>query len=307
MKSETWLLLLYGLPTKRNSARVSLWRKLKKFGAVQLKTSAYLLPDQAAHYERFQWLVKQIEDDGGEATLIRVAEIEGLSRRQIVQLFNDARAEEYRGLTDEVRKAMGARGKPMNSEFELEVEKFRRELAQIKQVDYFNCPVAPEAERLLRRVGGQKSPRNKGKTLLKRRDFQRKKWLTRPRPGIDRVGSAWLIRKFIDPKARFVFAHNASDFRDAIPFDMYGVEFSHQGEDCTFETLIKRFGIQDRGVREMGEMIHDADLEDGKFQRSECMGLDKILQGWARAGLKDQQLIEQGVECFEALYQQLKK
>src|SRR5215212_6473704 len=107
MKSETWLLLLYGLPTKLNSARVSLWRKLKKFGAVQLKTSAYLLPDQPAHYERFQWLAKQIEDDGGEATLIRVAEIEGLSQREIAQLFNNARAEEYRDLMTELRKAMG--------------------------------------------------------------------------------------------------------------------------------------------------------------------------------------------------------
>ena len=274
---------------------------------MQLKTSAYLLPDQPVNYERFQWLAKQIEDDGGEATLIRVAEIEGLSQRQVVQLFNKARAEEYRGLMEELRKAVETKGKAKNDRFEVGLEKFRRDLAQIKQVDYFGCPVALEAEGLLRQVGGQKPPDSKGKTLLKRRDFQGRKWLTRPRPGIDRVGSAWLIRKFIDPKARFVFGHNPSKFPDAIPFDMYGVEFSHHGEDCTFETLIKRFAIQDRRVREMGEMIHDADLEDGKFQRAECIGLDKILQGWARGGLKDLQLIERGGECFEALYQELRK
>ena len=305
MKSETWLLLLYGLPTKRNSARVSLWRKLKKFGAVQLKTSAYLLPDQPLHYERFQWLAKQIEDDGGEATLIRVAEIEGLSQRQIVQLFNKARAEEYGEIIVEARKATRVDKKQKQHRVNGETERLRREFAQIKQIDYFNCPLAIEAERLIRQAVETRG--NKGGPLLRRRDFQRRKWLTRPKPGIDRVGSAWLIRKFIDRKATFVFADEPSKVPGAIPFDMYGAEFSHHGEDCTFETLVKRFGIQDGRVREMAEMIHDVDLEDGKFQRSECVGIEKILQGWAKAGMSDQKLIRQGVECFEALYQQLAK
>src|SRR2546422_6950783 len=116
MKSETWLLLLYALPTRRNSARVSLWRKLNKFGAVQVKTSAYLLPDQPANYERFQWLAKQIQDDGGEATLIRVAEIEGLPHARIVQLFNNARAEEYKALMKPMRQAVNAGRNSRNNE-----------------------------------------------------------------------------------------------------------------------------------------------------------------------------------------------
>src|SRR4051812_36692641 len=159
MKSETWLLLLYGLPTRRNSARVSLWRKLKKFGAVQLKTSAYLLPDQPTHYERFQWLAKQIQDDGGEATLIRVAEIEGLSQRQIVQLFNKARADEYRELIIEARKAARAGKKQKGKGLDGEAERLRRLFAQIKQIDYFNCPVAIEAERLIRQTAEGRSNR----------------------------------------------------------------------------------------------------------------------------------------------------
>src|SRR4051812_37291974 len=95
---SSWLLLLYGLPTKSSNARVNLWRKLKKFGAIQLKTSAYILPDEPVHYERYQWLATQIQDDGGEATLIRVAEIEGLRNEDIIRLFNEARAAEYREL-----------------------------------------------------------------------------------------------------------------------------------------------------------------------------------------------------------------
>src|SRR5437762_9083884 len=116
MKSATWLLLLYALPTRRNTARVSLWRKLKSFGAVQLKTSAYLLPDQPANYERFQWLAKQIQDDGGEATLIRVAEIEGFPHARIVQLFNNSRAEDYKELIKSLPPVANAVGKSKGKE-----------------------------------------------------------------------------------------------------------------------------------------------------------------------------------------------
>ena len=309
MKSETWLLLLYALPTRRNSARVSLWRKLNKFGAVQLKTSAYLLPDQPANYERFQWLARQIQDQGGEATLIRVAEVEGLPHSRIVQLFNNARAQDYKALIKSLQPFINTAGKSKGKEPLADPDKFHRQFLQIKQVDYFNCPIAHEAQmflekldRLLHGKGTRKS-----KPALQLRNFQKKTWLTRPRPEVDRVGSAWLIRRFIDRKAKFVFANEASAFPDAIPFDMYGVEFSHHGEDCTFETLVTRFGIHDRAVGQMGEVVHDADLEDGKFQRCEGIGIDRVLKGWAKAGLTDEQLLRRGGQCFEALYLELRK
>ena len=130
--------------------------------------------------------------------------------------------------------------------------------------------------------------------------------MTRPRPGIDRAGSAWLIRKFIDPKAKFVFGSEPSAHPRALPFDMAEVEFSHHGDDCTFETLVKRFGIAEKAVLKMAEMVHDADLEDGKFQRTECIGINVVLTGWARTKLSDADLLERGVECFEGLYQQLR-
>src|SRR5512141_2190073 len=98
MDSTTWLLLLYALPTPRNAARVNLWRKLKKFGAVQLKTSGYVLPDEPTHLERFQWLAGQIRDAGGQATIIRVADIDGVSNEEVVNMFNDARTADYKEL-----------------------------------------------------------------------------------------------------------------------------------------------------------------------------------------------------------------
>jgi hypothetical protein len=306
VKSETWLLLLYGLPANRNTARVSLWRKLKKFGAVPLKTSAYLLPDEPVNYERVQWLAKQIQDEGGEATLIRVAEIEGLSHTQIIQLFNNARAEEYKGLMESLRRVLDGRKKFKGTEMDL--EKFHRRFIEIKEIDYFNSPIAHDAQMLLDKAGKTLAQTPGGKRpQLDSGNFQGKTWLTRPRPEVDRVGSAWLIRRFIDLRAKFVFAAETSVFPEAIPFDMFGVEFSHHGDDCTFETLVKRFQIKDKAVRQIAEMVHDTDLEDGKFQRFECLGIDRILKGWAKSGLTDEQLLKQGGECFEALYQQLRK
>src|SRR5207249_10484797 len=95
MKATAWLLLLFSLPTNRNTERVAVWRRLKKMGAVQIKTSTYLLPDEAAQYEQFQWPAKQIRDYGGDSTLVHAQEIEGLTRERVISMFNEARAKNY--------------------------------------------------------------------------------------------------------------------------------------------------------------------------------------------------------------------
>jgi hypothetical protein len=306
---SSWLLLLYGLSSKHASVRVSLWRKLKKFGAVQLKTSAYVLPDEPVHYERFQWLAKQIQDDGGEATLIRVAEIEGLPNDDIIRLFDQARAAEYRELKEAIQQALAKDKKSKNKALESELEKFQRRFNEIKEIDYFQCPAVQDAEMMLQRLERVVKPKLKtGETArLDKSKFLGRTWLTRPRPGIDRAGSAWLVTRFIDPKAKFIFGMEPAKYPQALPFDMADAEFSHHGEDCTFETLVKRFGITEKAVLTMAEMIHDADVEDGKFQRHEGLGLDAVLRGWAKTGIPDSELLAKGMECFEALYQGIKK
>jgi hypothetical protein len=139
------------------------------------------------------------------------------------------------------------------------------------------------------------------------KDYVGRTWLTRPRPEIDRVGSAWLIRKCIDPEARFIFDPKVSAHPNAVSFDMLDAEFSHLGDDCTFETLTKRFVIRNKAIQKIGEMIHDADLEDDKFQRTECVGIDHILKGWAKDGLADEEILRRGFECFDALYSFLQR
>jgi hypothetical protein len=308
-QTSRWLLLLYALPAARNSERVNLWRKLKTFGAVQLKTSGYVLPDDPAQYERCQWLSKQVLDAGGEATLVRVAEIDGISDREMIEMFNEARAADYKDLGIACREALAHRKMGAEVEFAAELEKCQRRFRQIRAIDYFNSPRVHDAQVALEGAAKALAPQKQSAEARKldASAFVGKSWLTRPRPGIDRAGSAWLIRRFIDSKAKFVFGMDPAEHPKALPFDMADVEFSHHGEDCTFETLVKRFGIEDRAVLRMAEMVHDADLEDEKFQSTECFGINCVLNGWARAGIPDGKLLIKGIDCFEGLYQSLRK
>lgn len=298
---HSWLLLLYSLPTQQNTERVAVWRKLKQCGAVQLKTSAYLLPDLPAQYEHFQWLAKQVRDYSGEATLVRAAEIEGLSDDKLVQLFDSVRGKEYAELSKGLRAFITRRKKLGADLATTELARFTRAFRNIRAIDFFDSAHAHDVEILLQRAEGS-PPAAKTKPKLEAKDFVGRTWVTRPRPEIDRAGSAWLIRNFIDLKAKFAFLAQLPANSKFIPYDMVDAEFSHEGDDCTFETLIKRFSIQDKAVRKIAEMIHDTDLEDAKFQRSECIGIDRILKGWGKRGLSDSEIFEQGFRCFDGLY-----
>jgi len=303
---QGWLLLLYTLPAQKTAGRVSLWRKLKKIGAYPLKTSGYVLPDEPAHFERFQWFLQQVRDYGGEATLARVTALEGLTNDDLAKLFNEARASDYAALVKPLRELIAANRRKPGEDFVEALGKLQRQFQELRAIDYFGCPAAQDVEMLLKRAARLTEPRAKAGGKLDPARFQRRMWLTRPHPEIDRVGSAWLIRKFIDPRAAFIFATDPALHPDALPYDMLEVEFTHHGDDCTFETLLKRFAIADATARRIGEMIHDADLEDGKFQRPECAGLDLLFKGWARLGLSDAEILERGFGCFDALYASLR-
>ena len=300
MKATSWFLLLYSLPTNRNTERVAVWRRLKKMGAVQIKTSTYLLPDEPAQYEQFQWLAQQIRDYGGDSTLVRAQEIEGLTKEKVVSLFNTARDREYAALKKALQAFVARRRKSDAAAAATELERFTRQFRELRQIDFFDSARGHDVAMLLRRAEGPKSSRKL--QTLDAKQYREKTWLTRPRPEIDRVGSAWLISKFIDPKAKFVFAPSVQSVPDTIPFDMLDAEFSHHGNNCTFETLTKRFAIADKAIAKIGEMIHDADLDDARFQRVECVGIDRVLKGWAKEGLSDEEILRRGFQCFDALY-----
>jgi hypothetical protein len=302
----TWLLLLLRLPATHKAERVAIWRKLKKSGAIQIQTSTYVLPDEPARYESFQWLSQEIRSVGGDATLVRAREIEGLPNEKLIELFNAARAKEYASLRELLRPSNRGRKNPAKKLRVATLDRVRKQFREIRQTDFFNSPRAQDLEVLLHKAEGTHRVETAYPKIMLR-DYRGKTWVTRPRPEIDRVGSAWLIRKFIDPKAKFIFAKKIPTNGRAVSFDTLDAEFSHQGDDCTFETLAKRFRIQDKIVHKMGEMIHDADLDDDKFERAECIGIDRVLKGWAREGISDQEILRRGLQCFDALHAFLRR
>ncbi len=305
-KKLTWLLLLLRLPATHKAERVAIWRKLKKSGAIQIQTSTYVLPDEPARYESFQWLTQEVRSAGGDATLVRAREIEGLPNEKLIELFNTARAKEYATLRELLRALSNRRKTRSSPTIGDKLDRIRQQFREIRQTDFFSCPRAQDVEMLLRKMEGTQ-PGEASVPKVVTRDYRGRTWVTRPRPEIDRIGSAWLIRKFIDPKAKFIFAKKIPANGRVVSFDMLEADFSHQGDDCTFETLLKRFRIQDKMLRKMSEMIHDADLDDDKFERAECIGIDRVLKGWAREGISDQEILRRGFQCFDALHAFLRR
>ncbi len=175
-----------------------------------------------------------------------------------------------------------------------------------EHIDFFGNPLRAKLESLLAQADESETAKSGRADKKKSGEYVNRLWMTRPRPGIDRVSSGWLIRRFIDPKARFVFGDEPTAHPDAIPFDMFCAQgFGHRGEDCTFETLYKHFAIRDGSVKRIAQIIHDADLGDEKFGRAEGLGLDKVLNGWAKQDLPDDELLQRGMDLIEGLYQSL--
>ena len=298
LDGAAWLLLTFTLPTKSASQRVQVWRKLQRYGAVPLGNSGYLLPNNATTQERFEWLATVIRKYAGEASVVKVQSIDNLSTPRLVGRFAEARTRDYQELIRELRKISSSPGRKSTL---AHLRRLRARFLEIAQVDFFNSPLQKRVEELLARADTSPAPAEET-VKADPREYVGRAWVTRPRPGIDRSASAWLIQRFIDTKARFVFAPEDRVPREAVPYDMFHGGFGHRGEDCTFETLQKQFRIRDRKVSVIGEIIHDADLFDEKFGRKEGFGIDEVLNGWAKQGLSDGELLKRGMQLIEALY-----
>ncbi len=299
-----WLAFLFTLPAQRASQRVSVWRKLQKYGALPWKKSAYLLPYTHANLEKFQWLAAEIHKYRGDASVLKVARIEGAPNKQIMAMFNTARVKDYEQVIRDARLALRTASSRSKAQLGGAFTRLNLRLSEIEAVDAFGCAKRKEAETLLKELEecARAQPAHASGASRKLGEFRGRTWMTRPRPGIDRVSSAWLIRNFIDSKAKFVFSPEARSGDGVIRFDMFEGDFTHVGEDCTFETLLKRFGLRDKRLRRIAEMIHDADLHDGKYGRPEGKAIDWILVGWGKTDWSDDEILRKGFELFDALY-----
>ena len=327
-KSESfeWVLLIHQLPPRPTNLRVRIWRQLQKLGAVAIKNSVYALPANDKTHEDFQWLKQEIETAGGEAAVFRANSIEGTTDQEIIAAFQRARDEEFStiaaeldGLTGAIRQQ--ARGKHLSpnrlAKHEAELDKLHAELERIINNDFFGAPGRTAAlnsytqcEKVIRAIQTPTSrERTKSPTgTLDKGKYQKQRWMTRRNMHIDRLASAWLIKQFIDKKPRFYFVRDDQRVEGAIPFDMFGAEFGHQGEDCTFETLVKRFGLSNNiALVELGQIIHDIDLKDDKFHRLEAAGLNAIIDGLSLTLRDDRKLLQQSIVIFDGLLSVLAK
>jgi hypothetical protein len=312
---------LFRLPRERASERVEIWRRLKLYGAAALHGSGYLLPWSQENLERFEWIASTIRKVGGDAAIARVHGFDLASEGDLQRLFLDARQQDYEALIEQLQRLSAS---PRGRGAAGRASRARQRLEQIKSIDFFGHPLRARAESLLRSVaaGSSGHAESRREATLDPARYRNRRWVTRPRPGIDRVSSAWLIRRFIDPKARFVFAEKASAAPRALPFDMFeetsstsGARkgsksktfegFGHRGNECTFETLRSRFAIDDGRVETIAQIVHDADLGDGRYGREEGVAIERVLQGWRSEGVPDRKLLERGIELIEGLYRGL--
>ncbi len=295
-----WLLLVFSLPTKSASQRVEVWRKLRRYGMLALRSSGYVLPNTPVNQERMEWLAAAIRTYQGQASVVRVQDFDDLPADQLKGQFIEARSRDYRKLLHEAKSllALSALRRPGGR-----LNRIRRRFLELQDIDFFENPMRTKLENFLAEADEPDTARSPRRGKRNSAEYAHRLWMTRSRPGIDRVSSAWLIRRFIDPKARFVFGAEPSAHPEAIPFDMFCPEgFGHRGEDCTFETLCRQFSIRDGKVKRIAQMIHDADLGDEKFGRSEGLGLDQVLNGWAKQDLPDDELLQRGMDLIEGLY-----
>src|SRR5262245_11407079 len=251
-----WILLVLQLPAKPSNARVKTWRRLNQLGAISVKHSVYVLPNSTQSVEDFEWLRSEIQGMKGQASIFTAASIDGIEEREIIEQFQATRAEDYRLLRKDLARLRprGRRGR--GTDRLRAIRQFRERLTEIRQIDFFSAPGSQEADRELsaleRATASPTDRQAPTAALLDRKDYKRRLWITRPRPGVDRFASAWLIRRFIDADARFDFATDATQKDDAVAFDMYSTGFRHERDLCTFEVLQLRFGVDDAAVRRVG-------------------------------------------------------
>lgn len=306
---DAWLVLIVSLPPHPSSLRVRAWRKLRALGAVALKNSVYVLPFNPETYEQFQWLTQEVQKDGGEATLLKVDRIENMKPAEVIRLFQDTRDRDYRQLAERYRKLLGSLDRKPTSRtaarLDEELARLAKELERIREIDFFDAPGYQEVKRLRETIEMRLHPPKpvsvSGPAETPLDSLRGRRWVTRPRPHIDRIASAWLIKRFIDPEAEFLFAPPEEFPADAIPFDALGAEFGHQGEDCTFETLLKRSGLRDRRLAQLAEIVHEVDLRDQKFRRDEARGVDLAIRGLLAALKDDHQVLAHGMTLFDGL------
>jgi len=294
---NTWLLLIHQLPPKPDYLRVKLRRRLQRLGAVALKRTVYVLPVSEQFREDFEWLAREISTDGGEATLAQGSFFDEETNRRLVTAFQGARAAEYSDIAASSRQERA------------DLDRLQKRLADAIALDHFGAPGRPDAEAAIAALAQRQDNPGSQDMTTKEAAPRGRTWVTRTGVYVDRIASAWLIKRFVDPEARFRFVP-PKGYRvepGELRFDMYEGEFMHEGDRCTFETLCRHFQLNDDGLTAIGEIVHDIDCKDDKFDRPETPGLQMVLDGIAAAHADDETRLARGAAMLDDLYAQLSR
>ena len=309
-----WMLLIHQIPPRPAYLRVKIGRHLQRIGAVAIKNSVYALPRNDETQEDFQWVLREVVKGGGDASIVEARFIDGLSDEQVLALFQAAREADYREVAEAAREVAAGfpkRGPPpenRRNEVANQIARLRQRLTELDAIDFFGAPGREIAEGIVSGMEARMKPsvesQEPTKPTLRREDYRGRTWVTRSGIKVDRMASAWLIRKFIDPQARFKFvpAKGYQPQKGELRFDMFDAEFTHDGDLCTFEVLVERFGLTDPALRPIGEIVHDVDVKDAKYGREEAPGVGQVVAGIAAAHPDDETRLERGSALFEDMY-----
>jgi hypothetical protein len=304
-----WLILVHRIPPRPLYLRAKMRQRLADAGAVAVKNAVYLLPRGAEALEDLQWIAQEIEAGGGDAHLFEGDFVEGVANDAAVAQFREARNADYDALAAEAHAAMkAARSAAAVAELAAGHARLLRRFEEIRRIDFFDAERRTEAEEALAAIEArlQKDRKEETRMLKANAELRGRTWVTRPGVKIDRMASAWFIRRFVDPKARFRFADPSTPKKEGeLRFDMLGGDFTHEQDRCTFETLVGRIGLPDKGVRAIAEIVHDLDLKDGKFARAETAGVRMMLDGLMARTENDDERIERALVLFDDLHEAL--
>jgi hypothetical protein len=312
--ARRWLLFIHQLPSQPSNLRVSTWRRLQQIGAMPLKQAVYALPDTPEAREDFEWLKADVTGAGGDASVFAADSLDPWSDDALIEEFRRSRQDAYDTLARDAERALkraGSTRRPRGTRAPAVgrlLNLFRDRLGAIERIDFFGSAGRDRVLTLLRQLEERSHPPGRSPAASPPSSgpsagFKARLWITRPRPGVDRMASAWLIRRFIDPQARFGFATDRGAVPDqGVPFDMFGVEFSHQGEGCTFETLCAVFGLEQPALARIAAIVHDLDLKDARHGAPECGTVGAMIEGLQLAYQDDDALLAQGMTFFESLY-----
>ncbi len=309
-----WLLLVHQFPAKPAYLRVKIWRRLQSLGVVSLKNSVYVLPATEQTRKDIQGLLREIERNGGDGVICEASFISGMRDDQVRALFNAARDASYDTLAKDVRLFSQARHKAKRPASGLEpaLIKFRQRLAEIARIDYFGAGKRQTVEGLLATLEHSpiaKAPASGKRAVIDAKQLSARTWVTRQDIHVDRIACTWLIKRFIDHEAQFKFVPGKTyqPQPGELRYDMHEAEFTHEGDNCSFETLLKRVGIANPALHAIAEIIHDIDLKDGKFGRSETAGIAHVIAGICRTHAEDEARVARGKELFDDMYEQFRR